>query len=116
MAFDPVEFFRFAHALIQQPSLDEASLRSCVSRAYYSAFLVARDRAKITNSGQSVHDLTARHYVNRPQQAGIGNRLNALRTLRNQADYDLMKTCSRRDAQNSIAQARKVLLDLGALS
>lgn len=41
-AFDGRDFLSVAQALAEQA--DEASLRTAISRAYYAAFLVARDR------------------------------------------------------------------------
>ena len=40
--FDPHEFFTLADTLLAN-SADEASLRTCISRAYYACHLVARD-------------------------------------------------------------------------
>ena len=72
----------------------EAEWRSSISRAYYAAFHVARTAggsAVCRASCRSGHVYLSRRLANcgqeRTQQSGAG--LNALRGVRNQADYDL---------------------------
>jgi uncharacterized protein (UPF0332 family) len=80
-AFDPEAFLALATRLLAQ-SKDEATLRTVISRAYYSAFLIVRARlgkrrtfhAEIWTEVEELHSALG----------GIGNRL---RQLRNAADY-----------------------------
>lgn len=46
--FSPIDFHRFATFLAQQLShipsdLEQATIRTCISRAYYASFLLIRD-------------------------------------------------------------------------
>jgi hypothetical protein len=49
--FDPLRFFLLARKLARG---DEASIRTAVNRAYYSSFLVARERLKIPQRGPEI--------------------------------------------------------------
>ena len=115
MAFDPIDFYRQASAWYEDKADDaEPRMRSIVSRAYYSAFLVAREQAKIKNSSEGTHKLTAEYYKTNAGSSRIGNRLDDLRLRRNSADYDLRDTCGRRKAGEALAYAKKILNDLNA--
>ena len=113
MPFRPIEFYDIASSLFKEGGEDEARARTIVSRAYYGAFLVAREEAKIRSATGSVHELTANHYINSGRSA-VGNRLNALRVKRNDADYDCGKTVSRKAAGEALGLARKIIGVLGA--
>lgn len=90
-----------------------------ISRAYYAAFLAARKKAGIKTipRGENSHELVATYYgIQRDRvQASIGNRLQALRIQRNDADYELGITCAPRFANTALATSEQVLLDLGYL-
>lgn len=112
MAFDPYQFLRHARTYLAcEKDLQDAGWRSAVSRAYYGAFLQARDSAGITGQSASVHENTATYYLNRHSSA-VGNRLAELRRLRNSADYDLRCTISRRDAETCIKKAQRIFAEL----
>jgi hypothetical protein len=43
LAFNPDSFLSFAGTILKDPSADEVTMRTAMSRAYYSVFLNARD-------------------------------------------------------------------------
>jgi uncharacterized protein (UPF0332 family) len=72
----------------------EACLRAAISKAYYAAFCLARnyardlDRLVLDESAQD-HGSVKKHYIRAPDPKNrqVGNSLDRLRDLRNQADY-----------------------------
>ncbi len=74
MTFDPREFLRIANQLAQHND-DEASLRSAVNRAYYSVFLLARQKVGISGRRQHVHGdvLGALRRLDRPAADQLAN-------------------------------------------
>ena len=98
----------YAHALLKNDS-SEMELRNIVNRAYYGAFLTARDMAGITSSGGSVHREVMDYYSNKPR---INNNLKALKRLRQIADYIPQATVTFQNARASCSKARAVLDDL----
>ena len=86
MTFDPREFLRVAGQLAQHND-DEASLRSAVNRAYYSVFLLARDKLGLRGSQRHIHHQVIGKLKNADLAAG--NQLDKLETLRGEADYEL---------------------------
>jgi uncharacterized protein (UPF0332 family) len=112
------DFLAVADALIQQP--DEAEWRSAVSRAYYAAFHEARQllrdlRFRVPRADQA-HSYLWLRISNcgnlLVQRAGAD--LNALRSHRNRADYDVHQTLDHHDAQYQVRLAREIMqcLDL----
>ncbi len=88
MSFNPVDFYRLVGWLYaQQSPHDEARARTIISRAYYGAFLEARNRAGITDKSADVHKKVHGHY-SKAGRAALANRLDESRILRNDADYD----------------------------
>jgi uncharacterized protein (UPF0332 family) len=85
--------------------------RVIVSRAYYGAFLKARDKALIQNSGVSVHKLVIEYYENK-RLTVIANRLIELRKMREQADYHTNIQISERDAKTSLKRAQSIIDEL----
>ena len=86
-SFDPLRFLELACSLADQSS-DEACLRTAVGRAYYTVFLIARDRSGIQPTRRSVHWATI-DKVKKTHRA-TGEKLDRLRRLRVEADYYLM--------------------------
>jgi uncharacterized protein (UPF0332 family) len=87
MTFDPGEFLRVAHELSQH-NYDEASLRTAVNRAYYSVFLIARDKVGLRGSQRHIHGQVIGRL--RPIDRAAADQLDKLETLRGEADYELM--------------------------
>jgi uncharacterized protein (UPF0332 family) len=99
MTFDWREYRNVADKLFNQRlefSSEEACCRIVISRAYYSAFCLARNRARDMKeitlvSGGDVHKQVINHYKQSPTgkaRVNIGIKLDRLRLLRNTADYD----------------------------
>ena len=74
--FDPVDFYHLASKLHTDAS-DESTLRSSVSRAYYAAFLWAREKAGVTSQSGNIHEKVINHY--QLKKKSISNRLADLR-------------------------------------
>jgi uncharacterized protein (UPF0332 family) len=115
MAFTAVEFYHLACELREAANGDDAKLRSAISRAYYAAFLVARDKANISSRGADGHSRVIKHYSQIPTDAVVANWLNDLKMDRQAADYDLSQVCTGRIGGKSVGTARKVLEHLKAL-
>ena len=94
--FNPILFYDLASELYknitpdQQDKFMQATARTIISRAYYSAFLIARDQAGCTTQ-ESPHSAVIGYFnKNKNQQyRKIANKLKDLRIRRNQSDYDL---------------------------
>lgn len=112
MSFKGIGFYEFASDLFSSSKEEEeAKLRTVISRAYYGAFLACRDKAGITTTGPNVHQLTAEHYSVKVSSA-MGNRLDDLRSRRNDADYDTKSAYGRKKAGEALVYAKKLLDDL----
>ncbi len=113
MAFKPVDFYYLAGWLFkQQNPHDEARARAVVSKAYYGAFLEARDKAGIADKSSGVHKKVHDYYFTAGKLA-LANRLDELRIKRNEADYDTTLTITSRDSGKALAQTKKILEELG---
>jgi uncharacterized protein (UPF0332 family) len=105
------------------PGPEEASLRSAISRAYYAAFLVARnfgrDRREFTLTGTGRdHWLVMNYFRSSPDRIRrkIGLDLDRLYDYRTSADYDdVLAGRPVALAQSSVAMARNVLNALNSL-
>ncbi len=112
------------------PGLEEAAIRSAISRAYYAAHCAtrnfARDRGEIKPSGTAAdHELLVNHFQNSPdkERRRVGTFLDRLRKVRNQADYDdtlptrtETRTMTAMDlAQNALREADTILQTLERL-
>lgn len=106
--FDPVEFYQFAGQLYQKKSEREVENRIIINRAYYSAFLCARNFSKISNSSGSVHKEVIDYFEKQPNKI-IFNQLKQLKDLRHKADYDLKTVILSRQAGKSLKLAEHIL-------
>jgi len=99
MKFDWSEYFNLAKELAETSK--EAELRSAVSRAYYSAFCLARNylrdieqdpRLSHNQTDINVHKYVADEFIHHKSKSKtmieIGKDLNRLRPRRNKADYE----------------------------
>ena len=109
MSIEPKDMVDYACQMLNNDS-PEQELRNVINRAYYGAFLTARDDANITNSGGSVHKVVADHY--RTTKSRLSNNLDSLKRLRTTADYRPDKDVTNRDAKNSCRTAKTILEDL----
>lgn len=115
MVFNPVEFYRLAGE-IYSTHKNQAGYRATVGRAYYAAFLSARDKACIASDVQDGHKKVVMYYQNlmsNPKLAAVGNRLDALRAKRKTADYSCSKEVVARDAGAALQLSKTILTDLG---
>lgn len=97
MNFDWSDYLKLARELFRQArrsSIREAKLRTAISRAYYHAFIKARnhlrDKDKRSIPRQDAHQYVIIQFLNRtdPISQSIGDDLARLRKLRNLADYE----------------------------
>lgn len=114
--FDPSEFFVIAEDLYKN-NTTPAGYRTVIGRAYYAAFLVARNRAGLISTGAGGHENVAKHYKSAPDAVHtlIGNRLDTLRAERASADYDCTADIGQRKAGKAIALSRDVIKDINGL-
>ena len=127
MSFDWAEYLSLAEELqgaaVSGPPVGiEAERRASVSRAYYSAFILARNRLRdvdlipIPRTG-GAHRFVAQRYAYDPdpRRSQIGILLDRLRSVRNMCDYDdtvpLLSTLS----PQALGWAAQVIADLGRL-
>jgi uncharacterized protein (UPF0332 family) len=127
MSFDWVEYLSLAEDLCTVPVSGppvgmEAQQRAGVSRAYYAAFILARNRLRDVDGIRvprhaNAHQFVATHYLNNrdPIRSAIGSRLNRLRTARNQCDYDDVVPNLPNLVALSLVRAVQVVSDLALL-
>ena len=105
---DPIEFFNIAVRLYEKSGKHDCAMaRTCINRAYYAAFLVAREKYKIKNTDVSVHKSVINECKKRYRK--LGNQLEDLFMNRKDADYKLEKNLTKRDAGKAIGLATDIL-------
>jgi hypothetical protein len=127
MSFDWGEYLSLAEELCAMPVSGppigpESQQRAAVSRAYYAAFVLARnhlrdaDGIRIPQRGNP-HQFVAVQYVNDPDplRSRIGYNLTGLRAARNRCDYDDVVGSLPGLATRSIQRARQIIADLARL-
>jgi hypothetical protein len=127
MSFDWTEYLSLAQELhgtrIAGPPVSiAAQQRCCVSRAYYAAFILARNRLRdvdhvpVPRTG-AAHTFVAQRYANDPDpvRAQIGIVLERLRSARNACDYDDVVFHLPRLSRRAISRAAQVVAYLGRL-
>lgn len=108
--FDPSLFLTLANEL-SASGAEERHFRTAVGRAYYTVFLIARDKLRVTAT-QNVH--TEVIVALRLRRQAWADQLDRLRRIRVAADYQLVPVDpSRRDwARNwsdSVALVRRLM-------
>ena len=127
MRFDWAEYLSLAEDLcgvtVSGPPIGiEAQQRSSVSRAYYAAFILARNRLRdvdhisVPRTG-SAHIFVAQHYEYDPdpRRAQIGFSLRRLRAARHMCDYDDVVPHLSAFALAELARAAQIVADLARL-
>ena len=128
MKFDWSEDFNLAKQLAE--TSEEAELRSAVSRAYYSAFCLARNYLRDIErdprlSRNKTYDINVHKYVadefihyksKSKTMIEIGNDLNRLRNMRNKADYEDTMFNLKREARIALMLAQNIILALSKLT
>jgi uncharacterized protein (UPF0332 family) len=124
MRFDWTLYLQLADAFIKsQPAgLEEAYLRSAVSRAYYGAFCPARNfltdkRGISPPADRSVHEFVINNFKNSASadEQKVGLWLDRLRRERNDADYNDTATVNTNKATLAVFMARQVISELRKL-
>jgi hypothetical protein len=117
--FDPVHFYRRA-LLWHSRGTDEVTFRCSASRAYYGAFLSAREKLSPAEKStpefiKEPHKQVAECFLDRgdPTSLEVGNDLKDLRRLRNKADYDLSPPFHTAQSANALGLSLNILKNLG---
>jgi len=105
------------------PDLDEARLRTSISRAYYAAFWCCRAYWRRTQpehplptDGQVHFEVRSRfERYGDPNLQSIAEHLKRLRDARRQADYEELVTNLPQVALSAVRWANRVLNDVGSL-
>lgn len=114
MSFDWKEYVYLAEELLTRD--EESSFRSAISRAYYGAFCIARNRKSYKNyTGSDVHWKVINEYKNSrdKNERNIGRILDKLRKSRNDADYNEDKPVNRGLAERAVFLANRILTSIG---
>jgi hypothetical protein len=115
---DPAEFYRLGLRLISgSPPPDAASCRTAIGRAYFAALNRADDTLArwggSCGKGSQKHGLAVRflHATGDPDLILASADLDRLRSLRNQADYDMNDTLIEKSsfARTALDLAKKVM-------
>jgi uncharacterized protein (UPF0332 family) len=128
MKFDWSEYFYLAKELAETSK--EAELRSAVSRAYYSAFCLARNYLRDIQldprlSWHKTYDINAHQYVaekfiynqsKSQTMIEIGQNLNRLRKMRNKADYEDTIFYLKKEARTALMLAQNIISALSKLT
>lgn len=126
MPFDPKDFLKLSKDLLNDAKYNhESGFRTCISRAYYSAFLVCRTFLEIRHKisflptaeahKKVVRNLRKRKVINtlrgsKGRRYAVADVLDKLRKKgRNVADYDLLASLKNSDAFKCIQDAEYVV-------
>ncbi len=133
MRFDWSEYLNIAREIAALPSdnaaIDEARMRSAVSRAYYAVFCLARNYLRDIQKDPrlahyKIYDLNEHKYVaeefiynqfHNKKMIKIGEKLSRLRDFRNKADYADVIFNVRRDVNNALNIAEAIMKLLNEL-
>ncbi len=138
--FNPEEFFSFASSIVREPTANEAALRSAVSRAYYSVYLIARDRLFGLDGGQltarirkeiakkfqlkhklkrqrglGTHEVVIFAILDKPDSVTLSHQLDQLREARINADYKMNQECLSSVGKQSWREYAKETIELATL-
>jgi len=123
-SFTSLDFYRFAKFLAQQLShipsdLEQAAIRTSVSRAYYASFLLIRDIILLRYEKMLPQDLKRVIRTNKAHRVvarilELANPMHAqyfinLRKLRNKADYETRGSLSHRDLVKALKLAEAII-------
>ena len=128
MKFDWSEYFYLAKELAE--TSEEAELRSAVSRAYYSAFCLARNYLRGLQQYPKLwrkktyeinsHKYVAEKFIYNQSKSQImieiGKDLSRLRKMRNKADYEDTMFNLKREARTALMLAQNIISALSKLT
>lgn len=117
--FAPTDFCNLA-AQLSSRSSDEASLRTSVSRSYYSVFLSAREKLDALGhyhpKGAGVDHSRVRGALASIGRRDLANKILGLYIRRGKADYDLNISVSQIQAQQAVQIANNLLSQIPSLT
>ena len=92
ISFDWSEYLTLAKELQANKTVQQAALRSAISRSYYATYCTARDfiankNPKILHKASEDHQVVA-SYFSSGVRARVGEHLTRLRRWRNDCDYE----------------------------
>ena len=111
---DPKDIVEYASQIFETAS-KEIEFRAVVNRAYYGAFLKARDAAVILDESKSVHVNVINTYK-KNNLNDISLNLDLLRKTRQHADYRLNRKIKYRHAKLSCKRAKLIIEALSSIS
>jgi len=114
MSFDWKDYVYLAEELLNRN--EESCLRSSISRAYYGAFCIARNRKGYKKyTGTDLHWKVINEYKDSSDgtEQNIGRILDKLRRSRNDADYDENKSIDKKLAERIVMSAKQILNSMG---
>lgn len=107
--FNPEDFLNLARVLLADtdPNLENARYRSSISRAYYAAFLKAREKCAERGGYRYGNSPDVHREVIEDVKGILGDRtsgdfLRSLRELRTKADYDLYPNPNKKKVEEAI--------------
>jgi uncharacterized protein (UPF0332 family) len=122
MSFNWSRYLSLAQQLYSNSNGDEAFLRSAISRAYYAAFVTARNHLRDKDRIRNIPVIDAHNFVitqfelsQNPLRNRIGVKLRNLRKWRNFADYEDRMFQLNYRTRTAITSAQEVLNDLQSL-
>ena len=124
MTFNWSEYLNLARELAGKStdvSSEEAKLRSAISRAYYAAFIQARnflrDRDQITIPREKTHKYVIEQFQNSADEKRrkLGEKLQRLRDFRNQADYNDIFPKLLGKTEQALGLARRIISGISTL-
>lgn len=107
------DFVNFASTVLEDAtarSTDESLFRTVISRAYYGAFLEAREAISETSTGASVHRSVIASWDKKGKLGSkISNKLAALLDERKIADYEIDKNLQYRQAKMAVNRSNAII-------
>ena len=139
-SFNPHEFFSFAASIVHDTNANESALRSAISRAYYSVYLVARDslfgldemrltaaiKKKIASKFNlrykqrkrrdlGTHERVIFAILDKTHNITLSQQVDQLREARINADYKMSQKCLSDLGKQSWRQYAQETMQLGSL-
>lgn len=118
MSFDWSQYIELAEDLISQAQggrLDQALFRSSISRAYYGAFCLARDKV-VEYNGEPLPRVDTHRRVRETfhgstayEAMQVGSKLGNLLRQRKIADYEAAATIDKEKAERVLEMAKRTL-------
>lgn len=113
MSIIPKDLVGYAEVLLK-PDSCEIQCRNVIGRAYYGAFLTAREAARKSSgesfSGASPHKQLVEYYKTKNRK--VSNMLDTLRISRVDADYKINRAFDYFCANSCCKRAKKIIKEL----